>query len=107
MDNTEDPLSIFPGAATVVSGAELRKVNPVNFVEALQVFAPSFIVSKDNNTGSDPNATPSTRIRGAYNFPVSATIVNQPGTVANVQLNPSSADLLLIILPIQISRLFY
>jgi TonB-linked SusC/RagA family outer membrane protein len=87
------PIEHFSGAATVVSGAELRKVNSVNFVEALQFFAPSFITSKNNNSGDDPNVTPSTRIRGAYNFPASATIANQPGTAtASVQLNPSSAD---------------
>lgn len=88
------PIEHFSGAYTVVSGAELRKVNSVNFVEALQVFAPSFIVSKNNNSGNDPNVTPSTRIRGAYNFPVSATIATQPGAAgsATVQLNSSSAD---------------
>src|SRR5215203_2756172 len=47
------PLEHFSGAATVVSGTELRKVNSVNFIDALQFFAPSFIVSKNNSSGDD------------------------------------------------------
>lgn len=86
------PIEHFSGASTVVSGADLRKVNSVNFVEALKFYAPSFIVSKDNNYGDDPNALPSVRIRGTYSLPVSATIANPEGTRPGVQLNPSSAD---------------
>ncbi|HET9277387.1 MAG TPA: TonB-dependent receptor plug domain-containing protein, partial [Flavitalea sp.] len=87
------PTEHSSGAFTIVSGTELRKVNSLDFVEALKFFAPSFVVSKNNNNGDDPNVPPSASIRGAYNFPASATIANQPGTgTATVQLNPSSAD---------------
>jgi TonB-linked SusC/RagA family outer membrane protein len=86
------PTDHFSGSATVVSGAELRKVNALNFVEALKFYAPSFIATRNNSYGDDPNVTSSVRIRGAYSFPPSATIVNQSNTNTNVQLNPSSGD---------------
>ncbi|HET9279934.1 MAG TPA: TonB-dependent receptor, partial [Flavitalea sp.] len=78
---------------TIVSGNYLRKLNSLSFVEALKYYDPSFIVSKDNNSGDDPNSTPSVRIRGAYNFPASATIANQTGVVVTgAQVNPSVGD---------------
>ncbi|HEY6506318.1 MAG TPA: SusC/RagA family TonB-linked outer membrane protein, partial [Chitinophagaceae bacterium] len=89
----ERPLEHFSGAATIVSGNDLRKVNPLNFTEALKYYDPSFIVTNNNNYGSDPNATPAVKIRGAYNFPVSATIARQSATTGTgVQVNPSTGD---------------
>src|SRR5215204_3674358 len=35
------PFEHFSGANTVVTGAELRKINPLNFIEALKYYAPS------------------------------------------------------------------
>jgi len=75
----ERPLEHFSGAATIISGNDLRKVNSLSFVEALKYYDPSFIVVNDNNNGNDPNVTPSVKIRGSYNFPASATIANQTG----------------------------
>src|SRR5215203_113652 len=49
------PPEHFSGASTVVSGMELRKVNPLNFIEALKFFAPSVVASRDNNYGDNPN----------------------------------------------------
>src|SRR5688572_20352896 len=87
------PIEHFSGAYTVVPGAELRKINSLNFIEALKVFAPSLIVTKNNNYGDEPNFPPSINIRGAYNFPASATIASHQGTTnATVQLNPSAGD---------------
>lgn len=87
------PAEHFSGAVTVVSGTELRKINPVNFVEALKVYAPSFISTRNNNYGDDPNVASSVKVRGSYNFPASATIVNRSGiTNTNMQLNPSTGD---------------
>jgi len=89
----ERPLEHFSGSATIVSGNDLRKINPLNFIEALKYYDPSFIVSGSNNSGDDPNIPPSIKIRGAYNFPASATIARQSGTVATgVQLDPSVSD---------------
>ncbi|HEU5165138.1 MAG TPA: TonB-dependent receptor plug domain-containing protein, partial [Chitinophagaceae bacterium] len=89
----ERPVEHFSGAATIVKGDDLRKVNPLNFAEALKYYDPSFIVSRDNKYGDDPNVAPSVKIRGAYNFPASATIASQTGNVSTgVQLNPSVGD---------------
>ena len=89
----ERPIEHFSGAATIVKGDDLRKVNPLNFAEALKYYDPSFIVSRDNRYGDDPNVPSSIKIRGTYNFPASATISKQSGTVASgLQLNPSVGD---------------
>ena len=89
----ERPLEHFSGSATIVSGNELRKINPLNFTEALKYYDPSFIVSRNNNSGDDPNVPSSVRIRGAYNFPVSSTIARQSTTTGTgVQINPSVGD---------------
>ena len=76
----ERPIEHFSGAATIVSGNDLRKINPLNFTEALKYYDPSFIVTRDNLNGDDPNVAPSVKIRGSYNFPASATIASQSGT---------------------------
>jgi TonB-linked SusC/RagA family outer membrane protein len=86
------PIDHFSGAVTVVSGTELRKVNALNFVEALKFYAPSFVVTTNNNYGDNPNVPPSAKIRNTYSFPPSATIVNQSNTNANIQLAPSTGD---------------
>jgi len=89
----ERPIDHFSGAATIISGNDLRKVNPLSFVEALKYYDPSFIVTSDNNNGNDPNVTPSVKIRGTYNFPASATIANNSGApVTGAQVNPSVGD---------------
>ncbi|HEY5771543.1 MAG TPA: TonB-dependent receptor plug domain-containing protein, partial [Chitinophagaceae bacterium] len=89
----ERPIEHFSGSATIVSGNDLRKINPLNFTEALKYYDPSFIVTRDNLNGNDPNVTPSIKIRGSYNFPASATIASQSGpTVNGAQINPSVGD---------------
>jgi len=89
----ERPIEHFSGAATIVSGNDLRRINPLNFTEALKYYDPSFIVTRDNLNGDDPNVTPSVKIRGSYNFPASATIASQSGTVVTgAQINPSVGD---------------
>lgn len=89
----ERPIEHFSGAATIVTGDDLRKINPLNFAEALKYYDPSFIVSRDNNYGDDPNVPPTVKIRSSYNFPASATIANPTGNASTgLQLNPSVAD---------------
>lgn len=88
----ERPTEHFSGSATVISGVELRKINPLSFVDALSYFDPSLIISRNNLNGNDPNVKSDLRIRGRYNFPASATIVNRNGTSPGVQLSPSSGD---------------
>lgn len=87
------PLEHFSGSAVIISGNDLRRVNSISFIEALKYYAPSFIAYKDNNYGDDPNSMPLVNIRGAYNFPVSATIANKRNVPATgTQVNPSVGD---------------
>jgi len=89
----ERPIEHFSGAATIVSGNDLRKINPLNFTEALKYYDPSFVVTGDNLYGDDPNVTPSVKIRGSYNYPASATIASQSATAGTgAQVNPSVGD---------------
>ena len=89
----ERPIEHFSGSATVISGNELRKINPLNFTEGLRYYDPSFIITSDNNDGGGPNSLPEVRIRGRYNFPPSATIVPKAGNATGgLQVFPSSGD---------------
>ena len=89
----ERPMEHFSGASTTISGTDLRRINPLNFVEALRFFDPSLVTSRNSLYGDDPNVPSSLKIRGAYNFPPSATISSNSGTnTAGLQLNPSEAD---------------
>jgi hypothetical protein len=47
----ERPKEHFSGAATIASGNDLRRINPLNFTEALKYYDPSFIVTRDNLNG--------------------------------------------------------
>lgn len=56
--------SSFTGNFVEVSGDDLRKLNPNNFLKGLQYFDPSFKIMENNLLGSDPNAQPEFRMRG-------------------------------------------
>ncbi|ANE53187.1 SusC/RagA family TonB-linked outer membrane protein [Flavisolibacter tropicus] len=89
----ERPAEHTSGSTVVVSGNELRKVNALDFSEALRFYAPSFVVTRDNNNGNDPNASPDIKIRGSYSFPASAAVAGSATTEnIGVQVNPSSGD---------------
>jgi TonB-linked SusC/RagA family outer membrane protein len=87
----ERPDEHFSGAATVISGNQLRQVNSINFVDALGYYDPAVLTFRNNLNGDNPNSKSSVKIRGRYNFPASASIASQNGS-AGVQLSPSSAD---------------
>jgi hypothetical protein len=44
------PIEHFSGASTVVSGADLRKVNSVNFIEALKILCSVFHCFEEQTT---------------------------------------------------------
>ncbi len=54
----------FTGGYVTVKGSELKKLNPNNLLQALQIFDPSFRILENNSRGSDPNAMPEFRLRG-------------------------------------------
>ena len=59
----------FTGTALTVSGDEQKKINPLNFLQSLQAFDPSFRYQQNNIFGSDPNRLPEIIIRGATGLP--------------------------------------
>jgi len=59
----------FTGNAITVSGEELKKVNPQNFLESISVFDPSFAIAQNNLAGSNPNTLPSINVRGSTALP--------------------------------------
>jgi TonB-linked SusC/RagA family outer membrane protein len=87
------PNEHFSGSATVVSGDELRNINPNNFLDGLKNFDPALSVISDNTNGSNPNALPSVQIRGANSFPASASIAKTTASNSlGLQVNASAGD---------------
>ena len=48
----------FTGRYVTVKADDLKRINPNNLLEALQVFDPSFRIVDQNQYGSDPNRLP-------------------------------------------------
>ncbi|MDJ1482974.1 SusC/RagA family TonB-linked outer membrane protein [Cytophagaceae bacterium YF14B1] len=63
----------FTGTAITISGDDLKKVNPLNFLQSLQTFDPSFRITQDNTFGSNPNKLPDITVRGASGLPSSSS----------------------------------
>jgi len=59
----------FTGSTTVISGDDLKKVNPQNFLQSIQVFDPSFTIVQNNLAGSNPNILPQINVRGSTALP--------------------------------------
>lgn len=84
------PKENFTGAATTISGEELRKVNSVNVLDALKVFDPAIRIPDDIQFGSDPNRLPSITLRGTNNFPQQTTGAAVPASGADFMANYSN-----------------
>jgi len=77
----------FTGNAVVVSGEELKKVNPQNLLQSLQAFDPSFNIAQNNIAGSNPNALPGINVRGSTALPTGGGAVLSRGDLSsNVNL---------------------
>ncbi|HWK05786.1 MAG TPA: SusC/RagA family TonB-linked outer membrane protein [Puia sp.] len=77
----------FTGNAVVVSGEELKKVNPQNLLQSLQVFDPSFNIAQNNISGSNPNALPSINVRGSTALPTGGgAVLSRSDLSSNVNL---------------------
>lgn len=59
----------YTGTAVTVSGADLKKVNPQNMLQSLQVFDPSFRIVENNLMGANPNSLPTINVRGSTALP--------------------------------------
>ena len=66
-------VSGFTGRYVTVKGDQLKKLNPNNLLQALQLFDPSFRIVDNNTAGSDPNALPEFRLRGDVQLGQGAT----------------------------------
>ena len=86
------PKENFTGAATSVSGDQLRQVNSINALEALKVFDPSIRIPENTLFGSDPNRLPNITIRGTNNFPQQSSgnvPISGADFMANYATNPN------------------
>jgi TonB-linked SusC/RagA family outer membrane protein len=63
------PKESFTGAATVITGSQLRSVSMLNAFQAMKVFDPSIRIPDNMQFGSDPNRLPNINLRGTNNFP--------------------------------------
>ncbi|HEX2536292.1 MAG TPA: SusC/RagA family TonB-linked outer membrane protein [Chitinophagaceae bacterium] len=59
----------FTGATTTITGEQLKRTNPVNVLQAVQSFDPSFKLAENNILGSDPNRLPAVNVRGSTALP--------------------------------------
>lgn len=77
----------FTGNAITVSGEDLKKVNPQNFLESIQVFDPSFSIAQNNLAGSNPNTLPSINVRGSTALPTGGgAVLTRTDLTSNVNL---------------------
>jgi TonB-linked SusC/RagA family outer membrane protein len=77
----------FTGNAVTISGEDLRKVNPVNVLQSIQAFDPSFRIAENNLAGSNPNRLPSINLRGSTALPTSTgTILSRADLQSNVNM---------------------
>jgi TonB-linked SusC/RagA family outer membrane protein len=83
---------VFSGSAVTVTGTALRNVSPLSLVDGLKFYVPALFVVSNNNNGANPNEVPQIRLRGAGNFPFSATIINNNNTTSGLLVAPSAAD---------------
>lgn len=59
----------FTGAATTISGEELRKINTNSVFAGIAALDPAFRLMPNNAAGSDINQLPEIRMRGENSFP--------------------------------------
>jgi len=59
----------FTGTAITITGSELKAVNPLNLLQSVQAYDPSFKVMENNVFGSNPNRLPDITVRGATGLP--------------------------------------
>jgi TonB-linked SusC/RagA family outer membrane protein len=86
------PKESFTGAATTISGDQIRSVSMTNALQAIKMFDPSIRIPDNVQFGSDPNRMPNISIRGTNNFPQTATTTTPPSGadfMASYSYNPN------------------
>ena len=77
----------FTGNAVTVSGEDLKRVNPQNFLQSIQVFDPSFNITQNNLAGSNPNTLPNINVRGSTALPTGGgAVLTRTDLTSNVNL---------------------
>src|SRR6185437_14938977 len=77
----------FTGNAITVSGEDLKKVNPQNFLESISVYDPSFAIAQNNLAGSNPNNLPRINVRGSTALPTGGgAVLTRTDLTSNVNL---------------------
>ena len=59
----------YTGNAITVTGEELRRINPLNLLQSISTFDPSFRIMENNLAGSNPNRLPNINVRGSSALP--------------------------------------
>ncbi|WP_158644028.1 SusC/RagA family TonB-linked outer membrane protein [Pseudobacter ginsenosidimutans] len=62
------PKESFTGAATTITGDQIRAMSMTNALSAIKIFDPSIRIPDNIQFGSDPNQLPNISIRGTNNF---------------------------------------
>ncbi|MDR1718975.1 MAG: SusC/RagA family TonB-linked outer membrane protein [Dysgonamonadaceae bacterium] len=77
----------FTGAATTISGEELKRLGNQNILFSLKNIDPSFVINESIDFGSDPNRMPDIQMRGINSIPdikgEYSTSLNQPLFILN------------------------
>src|SRR5581483_644229 len=69
------------------TGDELKRINPQNVLQSIQVYDPSFKVAEDNLLGSNPNAIPKVNVRGSTSLPTgTGDVLTRNSLAGNVNL---------------------
>jgi TonB-linked SusC/RagA family outer membrane protein len=77
----------FTGNAVVVTGEELKRINPTNMLQSIQAYDPSFQIAQNNILGSNPNALPKINVRGAASLPTgSGDVLTRNNLKSNINL---------------------
>jgi TonB-linked SusC/RagA family outer membrane protein len=77
----------FTGNAVTVTGEELKRINPINILQSIQAYDPSFQVQQNNLFGSNPNSLPNVNIRGSASLPTGTEgVLTRNNLAGNVNL---------------------
>lgn len=96
----------FTGNAVAVTGDELKKVSNTNIFKALTVFDPSFRITDNIDVGSNPNARPEFKIRGASG--IGNTEIGADGLLSrsNLRDNPNLPTFILDGYEVSVDKIF-
>jgi TonB-linked SusC/RagA family outer membrane protein len=104
------PKESFTGAATIISGQQLRNVSMLNALQAMKVFDPSIRIPDNIQFGSDPNRLPNINMRGTNNFPQQLTgktgATSGADFMANYATNPNQPLFILDGFEVSLQKLY-